>query len=330
LRDYRAVEREPVTATYRGYKVVSMGPPSSGGVALAQLFNAVEPYDLGEMGYQSSAATHLMGEAMRRVFADRAQWLGDSDFVDVPIDALTEPAYMRERMESFNPYRATPTDSVEHGQPLAAESVETTHYSIVDRDGNAVSVTTTINGSYGSKVVVDGAGFFLNNEMDDFSVKPGFPNMYGLVGSEANAIEPEKRMLSSMSPTIVEDPDGELFMVIGTPGGSTIITTVFQVILNVIDHGMNIQEAVAAPRIHHQWKPDNLWYEPFGLAADALRNLKRRGWSVRQGAIWGSRTWGQAEGITVRSEPVAPGASEMRRIYLGGADPRGNDVALGY
>jgi gamma-glutamyltranspeptidase/glutathione hydrolase len=330
LQDYQAVEREPVRANYRGYNIISMGPPSSGGVALAQLFNAVEPYDIAEMGYQSSAAVHLMGEAMRRVYADRAKWLGDSDFFDVPMSGLTDPAYMQQRMQSFDPDATTPTETIDHGNPLAFESTETTHYSVVDGDGNAVSVTTTLNGSYGSKVVVDGAGFFLNNEMDDFSAKPGVPNMYGLVGSEANAIEPEKRMLSSMSPTIVEDPDGELFMVIGTPGGSTIITTVFQVILNVIDHGMNIQEAVAAPRVHHQWKPNNLWYERFGLAADAVQNLEDRGWSVREGSAWGGTTWGQAEGITVRAEPVAPGANAMERVLYGGADPRGNDTAVGY
>lgn len=329
LRDYRAVERDPVTATYRGYKVVSMGPPSSGGVALAQLFNAVEPYNISQMGYQSSATVHLMGEAMRRVFADRAQWLGDADFFDVPLEGLTDPAYMRERMKSFNPYRVTPTDSIDHGQPVAYESPETTHYSIVDNEGNAVSVTTTLNGSYGSKVAVDGAGFFLNNEMDDFSAKPGVPNMYGLVGSEANAIEPEKRMLSSMSPTIVEDASGELFMVIGTPGGSTIITTVFQVILNVVDHGMNIQEAVAAPRVHHQWKPDVLQYEPFGLVKDAIRNLKHRGWAVTGETFWGAELWGEAEGITVRTE-TEPGVQDSVRVYYGGVDPRGNGAAAGY
>jgi len=330
LQDYAAVERPPVRTDYRGYNVISMGPPSSGGVALAQLFNAVEPYDVSGMGYQSSEATHLMGEAMRRVFADRARWLGDSDFFDVPLAGLTDPAYMQARMQSFTPRRVMSSDSIAHGQPMAYESMETTHYSIVDSAGNAVSVTTTLNGSFGSKVVVDGAGFFLNNEMDDFSAKPGVPNMYGLVGSEANAIEPEKRMLSSMSPTIVEDPEGELFMVIGTPGGSTIITTVFQVILNVVDHGMNIQEAVAAPRIHHQWKPDEMWYERFGLAADAIRNLEQRGWTLRRGALWGSLTWGRADGITVRHEPVAPGATATKPVYYGGADPRGNDKAVGY
>jgi gamma-glutamyltranspeptidase/glutathione hydrolase len=197
--------------------------------------------------------------------------------------------------------------------------METTHYSVVDSSGMAVSVTTTINGAYGSKVVVDGVGFFLNNEMDDFSVKPGVPNMYGLVGSEANAIEPEKRMLSSMSPTIVEDPEGRLFMVIGTPGGATIITTVFQVIQNVIDHGMNMQAAVAAPRVHHQWKPDELRHEPDALTPDVAEALQARGWKLTERA-----PWGRADGILVQYDTAG------RRLYQGGADPRGDDKAIGY
>lgn len=258
LEAYHAVERPAISTTYRGYRVLSMPLPSSGGIALAQLLHALEPYDLGAMGFNSSATVHLMGEAMRRVYADRAEWLGDADFVDVPVDALMDPDYTDRRMEDFNPYRAGTSEMIGHGDPLAAESTETTHYSVVDAAGNAVSTTTTINGAYGSLVVVDGAGFFLNNEMDDFSAKPGTANLYGLVGSEANAIAPGKRMLSSMTPTIVEDPDGGLFLVIGSPGGSRIITTVLEVILNVIDHGMDVQEAVAAPRVHHQWLPDVL------------------------------------------------------------------------
>ena len=335
LEAYEAVERAPVVADYRGYRVLSMPPPSSGGVALAQLLNAVEPYDIEEMGFGSSETAHLMGEAMRRVYADRAEHLGDADFYPVPTAELTTEDYMRMRMADFNPYRADTSEAVTHGDPFAYESTETTHYSVVDSAGNAVSVTTTINGAYGSHVVVDGAGFFLNNEMDDFAAKPGVPNMFGLVGSEANAVEPEKRMLSSMTPTIVEDPDGRLFMVIGTPGGSTIITTVFQVILNVIDHGMNIQEAVSAPRIHHQWLPDVLRAEEFALAKDAVRNLELRGWNVESGG-----DWGRADGIVVSHETtdvqVDPsGLEEMEaerkeRVLLGGADPRGEDVALGY
>lgn len=336
LAAYEAVERAPLVGTYRGYRVISMAPPSSGGVALLQLLNAVEPYNLRAMGAYASETLHLMGEAMRRVYADRAQWLGDPDYFDVPVEGLVDKGYMQARMRDFNPYRADTSHQVTHGDPLAYESSETTHYSVVDADGNAVSVTTTINGGFGSYLVVDGAGFFLNNEMDDFSAKPGVPNMFGLVGSEANAIAPGKRMLSSMTPTIVEDPQGRLFMVIGTPGGSTIITTVFQVILNVIDHEMNIQEAVAAPRIHHQWLPDVFYFEPRGLPKDVVRNLELRGWHVTERG----GTSGRADGIVVSygatTDGLDPsGLSRTRsvqtgRLYLGGADPRGDDTALGY
>lgn len=336
LAAYEAVERAPITGTYRGYRILSMPPASSGGVALVQLLNAMEPYDVEEMGYHASETIHLMGEAMRRVYADRAKWLGDTDFFPVPLRELVDKEYMRRRMADFNPYRADTSARLTHGDPYAGESTETTHYSVVDAEGNAVSVTTTINGAYGSLVVVDGAGFFLNNEMDDFSAKPGVPNMFGLVGSEANAVEPGKRMLSSMTPTIVEDPQGRLFMVIGTPGGSTIITTVFQVIMNVVDHGMDIQAAVSAPRVHHQWLPDVLEYEPLGLPKDVVRNLQQRGWRV----IEEDGTWGRADGITVHYEGedvhLDPSgleevrAERTRRVYFGGADPRGEDVALGY
>lgn len=336
LEAYTAVERAPVVGTYRGYRVISMAPPSSGGVALLQLLNAVEPYRLRDMGASSSETLHLMGEAMRRVYADRAQWLGDPDYFDVPVEGLVDKAYTQARMRDFNPYRADTSRTVTHGDPMAGESPETTHYSVVDAEGNAVSVTTTLNGGFGSYVAVDGTGFLMNNEMDDFSVKPGVPNMFGLVGSEANAIAPGKRMLSSMTPTIVEDPQGRLFMVIGTPGGSTIITTVFQVILNVIDHGMNIQEAVAAPRVHHQWLPDVFFFEQQGLPKDVVQNLELRGWQV----IERGGTSGRADGIVVSygatRDGVDPsGLSRTRsvqtgRLYLGGADPRGDDTAAGY
>ena len=321
LAAYEAVEREPVTGSYRGHKVIAMRPPSSGGVALIQLLNAVEPHDIRGLGYHSSSTIHLMGEGMRRVYADRSEWLGDPDFFDVPVEALIDKSYMRERMSDFDPYRADSSMDILHGEPLAvesAESTETTHYSVVDADGNAVSVTTTINGSYGSDVVIDGAGFFMNNEMDDFAVKPGVPNMYGLVGSRANAIEPGKRMLSSMTPTILESPDGQLFMVIGSPGGARIITIVFQVIMNVIDHGMDIQEAVSARRVHHQWKPDVLEYEPLALPEDVQRNLVERGWGLEA-----EGRWGRADGITVHH------TGSVVRLE-GGADPRGEDVAVGF
>ena len=318
LAAYEAVERPPLSGTYRGYRFFSMAPPSSGGVALAQLLNAIEPHDVAGMGHHTASTTHLMGEAMRRVYADRAQWLGDPDYFNVPVTALIQKEYMRKRMAGFDPDRADSSAAVAYGDPLAFESSETTHYSVVDADGQAVSVTTTINGSYGSKVVVDGAGFFMNNEMDDFSAKPGAPNMFGLLGSEANAIEPGKRMLSSMTPTIVEAPSGELFMVIGSPGGGRIITTVFEVMANVIDHGMNIQEAVAAPRIHHQWLPDVLFYEAQALSEDARHGLERRGWTLSA-----NNAWGRADGIVVRRDTEGV-------LYQGGADPRGEDAAVGY
>jgi gamma-glutamyltranspeptidase / glutathione hydrolase len=335
LRRYRAVERPPVVGRYRGHRVLTMGPPSSGGVALLQLLGSVEPLNVGAMGWQSSATVHLLGEAMRRAYADRAEYLGDPDFVRVPVAPLTSAAYQRARMQNFDPDTVTASATIRHGDPMAYESSETTHYSVVDRDGRAVSVTTTINGGFGSMVVVDGAGFFLNNEMDDFSAKPGVPNMFGLVGNEANAIVPEKRMLSSMTPTIVDDPRGRLFMVIGTPGGATIITTVFQVILNVMDHRMNIQQAVDAPRIHHQWLPDVLRFERFALSADAAEALKARGWTLD-----GPGSWGQADGIVVRyddySTTVDPSGLDAvaqrtaGRVFEGGADRRGQNVALGY
>ena len=318
LAAYEALERPPLSGTYRDYRFFSMAPPSSGGVALAQLLNAVELYDVAGMGHHTASTTHLMGEAMRRVYADRAQWLGDPDYFNVPVAALIQKEYMRQRMAGFDPDRADSSEAVAYGDPLAFESSETTHYSVVDADGQAVSVTTTINGSYGSKVVVDGTGFFMNNEMDDFSAKPGAPNMFGLLGSEANAIEPGKRMLSSMTPTIVEAPSGELFMVIGSPGGGRIITTVFEVMANVIDHGMNIQEAVAAPRIHHQWLPDVLYYEAQALSEDARHGLERRGWTLSA-----NNAWGRADGIVVRRDTEGV-------LYQGGADPRGEDAAVGY
>lgn len=327
LATYRAVERPPVVGTYRGYRILSMGPPSAGGIGLIQLLNAVEPFDISRMGFGSSATLHLMAEAMRCVYADRAYWLGDPDFVTIPVQGLLSKAYMRQRMAHFRLEQTDTTHCRLHGDPLAFESQETTHYSVVDEEGNAVSVTTTLNGSYGALVVVDGAGFFLNNEMDDFSAAPGVPNLYGLIGSEANAIAPGKRMLSSMTPTIIEDPQGRLFLVLGTPGGATIVTTVFQLVLNVIDHGMNIQQAVLAPRIHHQGWPPVLYYERRGFPMDVIENLKRRGWNVleREG------TSGRAHAIQVLydPDPLAP-RPYTERVYLAGVDPRGEGAAAGY
>ena len=325
LAEYEAKERAPVSTTYRGYQVHSMGPPSSGGVAIAQLLNAAERKPIGEMGYNASATVHYLGEAMRRVFADRAKWLGDPDHVNVPTEGLIQKDYMRRRMASFNPDRITPSDSVKAGRPaMGSESRETAHYSVADSSGMAVSVTTTLNSGYGSKVVIDGAGFFMNNEMNDFVLRPGVPNQFGLSGTKRNLVAPDRRMVSSMAPTIVEDPQGRLFMVVGTPGGPTIITTIFQVIMNVIDHGMDIEEAVTARLVHHQWKPRFLGYEEFALSQDAVRNLQDRGWTVRQGFIVYDEIWGRTQALRVKHP------SDQERVFYGGADPRRGGAAVGF
>ncbi len=311
LKSYSAVWRRPVVGHYRGHKIISMPAPSSGGIALVQLLKMIEPYNLKEMGFQSPSAVHLMVEAERRVFADRATFLGDPDFYKVPQATLLDSNYIQTRMADFNPRQASKSNDITHGNP---ESEETTHFSIVDTQGNAVAVTTTLNGSYGSFTVVSGAGFILNNEMDDFSVKPGSPNMYGLLGAEANKIEPGKRMLSSMTPTIVEK-DGKLLMVAGTPGGSTIITTVFQVIVNILDFGMTVSEAVSAPRFHHQWLPDIIAIEKDAIEKSSRAKLEAIGHTLKdRGHI------GRVEAILVGPDGKLHGA----------ADPRGDDDAKGY
>ncbi len=314
LKNYHAVWRKPITGNYRGYKIITMPPTSSGGIALVQLLQSVEPYPLKKWGHNADSTVQVIVEAERRVYADRATHLGDPDFYNVPQNTLLNHAYNKKRMADFNWSATTPSNQILAGVIKGKESEETTHFSIVDHDGNAVSITTTLNGSYGSLVVVKGAGFLLNNEMDDFSVKPGAPNMYGLVGGEANAIAPNKRMLSSMTPTIVEK-EGKLFMVVGTPGGSTIITSVFQTIINVIDFDMNMQSAVAAKKFHHQWLPDEVYVEKDAVDSLATEKLKAKGYKiVYRGPI------GRVDAIL----------KTKQGSYQGGADPRGDDVAIGY
>lgn len=314
LQNYHAVWRKPIIGNYRGYEVVTMPPPSSGGIALVQLLKSVEPYPLTKWGFNADSTVQLMVEAERRVYADRAAHLGDPDFYPVPQKKLMEEAYVKQRMGTFNWQQASTSATISAGEIAPAEHEETTHFSIVDKDGNAVSITTTLNGSYGAAVVVKGAGFLLNNEMDDFSVKPGAPNMYGLVGGEANAIAPNKRMLSSMTPAILSK-DGQLFMVVGTPGGSTIITSVFQTILNVIDFNKTMQSAVSAKKFHHQWLPDQVDVEEKALDSLTAEKLKAKGYKiVPRGPI------GRVDAIL----------KTKWGFYQGGADPRGDDKAIGW
>lgn len=314
LAAYKPVIRKPVTGTYRDHKIISMPPPSSGGIHIVQILNILENFDLTQTGHNSAATIHHMAEAMKYAYADRSKFLGDPDFVQIPQTGLTSKTYADSLSDLINPDQATPSTDIEPGHPLPYESNQTTHYSVIDKQGNAVAVTYTINFSFGSGIVVDGAGFLLNNEMDDFSAKPGVPNAYGLIGGEANAIEPHKRMLSSMSPTIVLK-DGKPILVTGSPGGSRIITTTLQIILNVIDHGMNIQEAVNAVRIHHQWLPDELRVEE-GLSPDTINLLENLGHDISVQA-----TMGAAESIFIDPDTG---------IYYGAADPRREGLAIGY
>ncbi|MFK7968839.1 MAG: gamma-glutamyltransferase [Bacteroidia bacterium] len=314
LKNYKAIWRKPLIGDFQEYEVISMGPPSSGGIALLQMLGMVENQPLETYGWHSSDATHYMTEVERRVFADRASHLGDPDYYNVPVSGLLDKVYLKKRMSNFYPTAASSSTKIGAGTPAPKESEETTHYSIVDAEGNAVSVTTTLNGGFGSYVVVGGAGFLLNNEMDDFAIKPGYPNAYGLLGAEANAVEAGKRMLSSMTPTIVTRGDS-LFMVVGTPGGSTIMTSVFQTILNVTQHDMSMQGAVNAPRFHHQWLPDTLYYEEGAFSVQALKTIKRIGHARKE-----RDPIGRVDAILV----LPDGKLE------GGADPRGDDVAGGF
>ena len=320
LKSYRPVEREPVRGTYQGYEIVSMPPPSSGGVHVIQMLNILEGYDLKKLGQDSADTIHRLVEAMRRAYADRAKFLGDPDFVQVPVAGLTNKAYAAELRKSINLEHATKSADVSAGKPPSQEGDQTTHFSIMDRAGNAVANTYTLNLAFGSGYTVDGAGFFLNNEMDDFSAKAGAPNAYGLVGDEANAIEPRKRPLSSMAPTIVLK-DGTPYLITGSPGGSTIITVVLQEILNVLTFDMNVAEATAAPRVHHQWQPDNVITER-GISDDTLRILEARGFILPKNAdgTFQHRVLGRANSVAKKGG-----------LFMGAADMRdGDGAAIGY
>lgn len=318
LKRYRPVEREPLRGTYRGYEIVTFPPPSSGGVILLNVLNQLEGDDVAALGPGSSEASHLLIEALRRSFADRAALMGDADFANVPVATLISKAYARERRATIDLNRATPSAAVRAGleAPPVSETTETTHYTIVDAEGNIVTNTYTLNGPYGSGVTVPGVGVLLNNEMDDFAAKPGSPNAFQLIQGEANAIAPGKRPLSSMTPTIVFK-DGRPWFAVGSPGGPTIISTVIQVLINVIDHKMNLQQAVDAPRLHHQWMPDVVMWEPYGMTADTRRALEAKG--HRLDAV--PRYNGDVEGVMI----------DETGVRLGASDPRNPDaLAVGY
>ncbi|HXI12688.1 MAG TPA: gamma-glutamyltransferase [Thermoanaerobaculia bacterium] len=316
LKEYEPTVRQPIRGTYRGYEILTVPPPSSGGSALIEMLNMLEGFNVGELGHNSAQSLHLLVEVMRRAFADRAKFMGDADFVKVPVAGMISREFAAARMKSFDPARVTASSEIAAGTPAGYESPDTTHFTVVDGDGNVVSNTYTLNDSFGSGVMAKGTGFLLNDEMDDFTSKPGVANAYGLIQSEANAIEPRKRPLSSMTPTIVSK-DGNVWFAIGSPGGPTIINTVLQVILNVIDHGMDIQEAIDAPRIHHQWLPDEISWERGGLNRDTRNLLEKMGHRFREVP----RSLGDAEGVMIDSRTG---------VRLGASDPRLGGVPVGY
>jgi gamma-glutamyltranspeptidase/glutathione hydrolase len=316
LSNYEAVWREPVIFNYKDLKIISMAPPSSGGICLAQILNAVEEFPIAAYGHNQPRSMQVIIEASRRAYADRSHFLGDPDFVEIPVDSLISPNYLKGRMQEFSFDQATTSTAISNGTPFGQESTETTHYSIVDSFGNAIAATTTLNAAFGSKVYSNELGFFFNNEMDDFSAKPGEPNMFGLIGGEANAIEPQKRMLSSMTPTIVEK-NGEFWMSVGSPGGSQIITSVMQTILNVYEYDMTMQDAVNAPRFHHQWLPDEVMVENYGFDEDVLKTLTSKGYQINYND---APVIGKVDAILRKPN----GSLE------GGADHRGDDTAVGF
>ncbi|MDA9908185.1 gamma-glutamyltransferase [Flavobacteriaceae bacterium] len=319
LKDFKAYEaiwREPIVFNYKDLKIISMSPPSSGGICLAQILILIEPYPIKDYGHNTTKTIQLITEAERRAYADRSFYLGDPDFIKIPSKKLISNDYLKERMDQFSFEKATDSESLSYGSVPGFESSETTHYSIVDPFGNAIAVTTTLNGAYGSKLYVNQLGFFLNNEMDDFSAKPGEPNMFGLIGGEANAIEPQKRMLSSMTPTLIEK-NNAFWMSLGTPGGSTIITSVLQTVLNVYEYGMTMQQAVDAPRFHHQWLPDVVTFESDSFSSKLVDSLKNKGYKTQSKA---GTIIGKVDAIRV----LPNGKLE------GGADKRGDDAAAGY
>ncbi|HEX3281164.1 MAG TPA: gamma-glutamyltransferase [Pyrinomonadaceae bacterium] len=326
LEGYVAKEREPLRGTYRGYEVITMPPPSSGGVILLEMLNILEGYDLKNMGAASADRYHVMAEAMRRAYADRAEYLGDADFANVPVTGLIDKDYAKKLRMTINPDHASTSAEIRFGNPPGAESGSTTHFTIVDAEGNAVANSYTLNDSYGSRVVAKGTGFLLNNEMDDFSAKPGTANLYGLIQGERNAISARKRPLSAMTPTFVLRRDGSLWFAIGSPGGATIINTVLQIITNVVDYDMNLQQAIDAPRIHNQWLPDEVAYEPYALSEDTLRILRSRGHTLR---IRTDAGWTDSDGYMGDAAGVM--IEEKTGIRLGATDPRRSDgLALGY
>jgi len=317
LAGYTVKERVPLRGSYRGHEIISMPPPSSGGAVLLEMLNILEGFDLKKLQPFSSEYYHLLVEAMRRAYADRAEYMGDTDFGSVPIEGMIDKAYAERQRSTINPERASLSSEISAGKPPGYESAQTTHFTVVDAAGNVVSNTYTLNGGFGSGVVAKGTGVLLNNEMDDFTSKPGEPNMFGAIQSERNAIAPRKRPLSSMTPTFVLRPDGNLYFAIGTPGGTTIINTVLQIISNVIDHGMNLQEAIDSPRIHHQWLPDKILDEPLGLSADTRRALEARGHQFGSDPDYMS----DSQGIMIE---------EKTKMRLGASDARQDGAAVGY